>query len=71
MVRCQAGGGQNLTRIAKALASYRIGKPRNPENRRKIGKIWENPIFCLFLVCFSNFLPIFLLFSEPRGFPIL
>ena len=29
----------NALGIAKALAIYRIEKPRNPENRRKIGKI--------------------------------
>ena len=28
-----------VPRIAKASAIYRIEKPRNPENRRKIGKI--------------------------------
>ena len=49
--------------VAKALAIYRIEKPRNPENRRQIGNIWEIlcfayfgsifPIFCLF---FSYFL---------------
>ena len=35
-----------LPKFATALASYRIGKPRNPENRntnsQKIGKIGEN-----------------------------
>ena len=49
--------------FAKALAIYRIENPRNPENRRKIGKISENPIFCLFWVYFSDifayFSPIF------------
>ena len=30
--------GISVTSVAKALAIYRIEKPRNPENRRKIGK---------------------------------
>ena len=55
-------GKQQQFTVAKALAIYRIEKPRNPENRRKTGKILENPIFCLFLVYFSYFLPIFCLF---------
>ena len=55
------------------MAIYRIEKPRNPGNRRKIGKIQENPIdclpiFCLFSVYLSYFFPIFLLFSGFRGF---
>ena len=53
--------------FAKALAIYRIEKPRNPENRRKIGKIWENPIFCLFLVYFSQFFAYFFSFFLDLG----
>ena len=63
-------------RVANALAIYRIEKPPNPENRRKIGKTKKGksiflPIFGLF---FSYFLPIFLplfFFSGFRAFSIL
>ena len=54
---------ENWSRLAKALVIYRIEKPRNPENRSKIGKIWENPVFLpifgLFFLFFAYFSPIF------------
>ena len=48
--------------------SYRIEKPRNPENRRKIDKIL---FFAYFSRIFSYFGRIFLLFSGFLGFSIL
>ena len=60
------------SRVAKALAIYRIEKPRNPENRRKIGEKYRKilffaPIFGLFFLFFAYFSPI----SGFRGFSIL
>ena len=48
-----------FSRVAKASAIYRIEEPRNPENRRKVGQIYENPIFPYFWSIFLLFLPIF------------
>ena len=50
------------SRTAIASASYRIEKPRIPENRRKIGKKRGNSIICLFLSYISPISPIFCLF---------
>ena len=41
-----------------SLTSYRIGKPRNPEKRRKIDKL-------LFFACFSRIFPIFWAYFSP------
>ena len=70
--------------VATASASYRIEKPRNPENRRKIGNNLPSfPICCQFfsifspIICqlfskFSYFLSIFFsYFSGFRGLSIL
>ena len=63
---------QETPRIATALASYRVEKPRNPENRRKnrqkMGILYFSPIFPLFFAYFSSYfleLGVFLFCSWP------
>ena len=60
------------SKVATALASYRIEKPRNPENRRnigeKIGIFYALPIFLQFS---PYFFPFLFLFSGIWGFSIL
>ena len=52
-------GEERTSSVAKALAIYRIEKPRNPENRKKEkGQIQENP-WSIFPILAFFFFPIF------------